>query len=191
MMVSTDQQIEFEKPTTRVAYFLELFFDSGTVRVCNSGQTFTWNGYDWIGLGSLGTISPVNESEGLASDFMVFSLNIAQVSVLGLALGSVSDYRGKTAKLYYCPLDEQFRLVDTPQQCWKGVMDSITINVDNGEGSVALKCETSAYGLLRRTPLRINAAQHLQRHPGDTGLDYLSDLIANPQIWLSKKFQQI
>jgi hypothetical protein len=93
--------------------------------------------------------------------------------------------------LYYCPLDEQFRLVDTPQQCWKGVMDSITINVDNGEGSVALKCETSAYGLLRRTPLRINAAQHLQRHPGDTGLDYLSDLIANPQIWLSKKFQQI
>lgn len=190
-MTTTAQQTALEKPVAREAWFVELQFAGGTVRVCSFGQTFTWGGYDWIGLGAVGRISPLDESAGVASSSMTFSLNVAQVSILALALGPVEDYRGLPAKLYFCPLDESGVLIDTPELCWRGLMDTMQVGVDGEEGQVALKCETSAYGLKRRPSLRLNAAQQKQRYPTDTGFDYLTDLIANPQMWLSRKFQQI
>jgi hypothetical protein len=44
--------------------------------------------------------------------------------------------------------------------------------------------------LKRRPAFRLNAAQHKKDNPTDTGLDYLVDLLANPQTWLSARFQR-
>ena len=191
MTLSATQQTAIERPVARIAYFLELQFVSGTLYLCNSNTTFNWGGHDWLGLGSLGKISPVDESAGVNSSAMMFGLNVAQVSVLALALVDVADYRGQPAKLYFCPLDEQFRLIDTPELCWRGMMDTMSIGIDGEEGQVSLKCETSAYGIRRRPSMRLNAAQQKQRYPTDTGFDFLTDLLANPQLWLTRKFQQI
>ncbi|MFA6121924.1 MAG: hypothetical protein WCT35_04925 [Sideroxydans sp.] len=190
-MTTTAQQTALESPVARVVYFAELHFVSGTLRLCTALQTINWGGYDWLGMGLVGSISPVEEGAGLTSSALNFTLNIADASVLALALGTVEDYRGQPAKLYFCPLDEQFRLIDTPEICWRGIMDTVAVGVDGETGQVTLKCETSAYGIKRRQPLRLNSAQQKQRHPGDTGFDFLNDLLARPQLWLSKKFQQI
>jgi len=191
MSLDTPQQTELEKPVTRYVYFVELHFVSGIIRVCTAGQTIAWGGFDWLGLGSIGSISALEESAGVASSALNFTLNIAQASYLSLALGAVMDYRGQPAKMYFCPLDEQFLLVGTPKICWRGIMDTVVVGVNGEQGQAVLKCETSAYGLKRRPSLRLNAAQQRQKYPTDTGLDYLTDLIAKPQLWLSKKFQQI
>lgn len=190
-MTTANQQTALEKPVVRAAWFVELDFLSGFVRVCNYGQTYTWGGYDWIGLGSLGKISPVDESAGVGSSAMMFGLNVAQSSLLALAVGDVEEYRGRAAKLYFCPLDEAGLLIDTPEICWRGTMDTMSLGIDGEEGQITLKCETSAYGLKRRPMPRLNAAQQKQRQPADTGFDYLTDLIANPQRWLSVRFQSI
>jgi hypothetical protein len=190
-MTTTAQQTALEKPVVRTAWFLELQFAAGTLRVCSFGQTFAWGGFDWIGLGSLGKISAVDESAGVASSAMMFSLNVAQTSLLAIALGAVENYRGRAAKLYFCPLDETGVLIDTPEICWRGLMDTMSAGVDGEEGQITLKCETSAFGIKRIPSLRLNAAQQRQRHSTDTGFDYLTGLIAQPQLWLSKKFQQV
>jgi len=190
-MTTAAQQTALEKPVAAVAFFLELQFKSTTVRACSYSQTYNWNGFDWIGLGALGSISPIDESAGVASGAMTFGLNVAQSSVLALALGVVEDYRGQPAKLYFCPLNENGQLIDVPEICWRGLMDTMAVGIDGEEGQVALKCETSAYGLKRRPSARLNEAQQQQRFPADTGFKYLNALIANPQLWLSRKFQQI
>lgn len=190
MTLSVEQQAELEKPKCNTAWFLELQFVGGTVRVCNYGQTFTWGGYDWLGMGSIGKISPIDESAGLQSSAMNFSLNSAQVSMLALAVGAVEDYRNQPAKLYFSPLDQHGALIGTPEVCWRGTMDMMAFSLDGEEGQINLKCETSSFGL-KRTSMRLNAAQQKQRHPGDTGFDFLEDLMANPQRWLSARFQQI
>lgn len=190
-MTTTAQQTALEAPVARVAYFIELHFVSGTAYICNAGQTFNWGGHDWLGLGSIGKISAVEEAAGVASSAMMFGMNVAQTSILALALGATEDYRGQPAKMYFCPLDEQFRLIDTPEICWRGIMDTVTVGIDGEEGQIMLKCETSAYGLKRRPNLRMNAAQQKQRYPGDTGFDYLTDLIAQPTLWLSRRFQNV
>ena len=188
--LDTSQQTELEKPVTRTIYFLELQFLSTTSYICSANVTLHWNSHDWVGLGTIGSISAVEESEGVESKSLTFTLNVAQTSVLALAVGDVEEYRGKNAKMYFCPLNESFQLIGTPVQCWRGIMDTMAISVEGEGGGIQLKCETSAYGLKRQPGLRLNSAQQKSRYPTDTGLDYLTDLIANPVVWASAKFQR-
>lgn len=192
MTLSAAQQTALEQPVVRSVYFVELDFAGGTSRVSTLNQNLDWGGYTWSGLGALGGISPADEVDGLASKQLTFTLNAADVSWLAIALGSVAQYRGRPAKLYFCPLDEGFALIGTPQKCWQGIMDTVNTGIGRGGAAqILLKCETAAFGLKRRAPRRMNAAQQKLRHPADTGFDYLPDLIANPQVvWLSRRFQQ-
>lgn len=195
MTLTAGQQLELEKPVTRFAYFAEFHFLSGIIYLSSLSHTITWGGHDWLGLGSIGGVSPVDESLGTSASAMTFTLNVAQIEWLSIATGATSEYRGRDAKLYFCPLNEQFQLVDTPVICWRGTMDTMTTGISGTQGeasgSISLKCETSAYGLKRKSSLRYNDAQQQQRHPGDTGLMYLKELIGNPDavVWLTKKFQ--
>jgi hypothetical protein len=192
MTITTDQQTELEKPVTRVAYFAEFQFAGGTSRLSNWNHTLTWGGYDWSGLGALAAISPVEESRGLSSKALTFALNAAQQSWLTLAIGDPQECRGRSAKLYMCPLDEQYRLINTPELCWRGTMNPPVVSIsEKGEGQISLRCETSAYGLKRKDSLRMNAAQQRKKYPSDGGFDYLTDLIANPQLWISVRFQRV
>lgn len=189
-VLSAGQQTELEKPVTRVVYFVELQLSTGTQRISTFNQPITWGGYTWSGFGQLVNISQVQEEEGSEAKGINLTIVAAESSWLALAIGPVDEYRGRAIKLYMCPLDTSFQLVGTPVQVWRGTMDMVVISVDeNGEGGVNIKCETSAFSLKRRPVFRINAAQQKQKYPTDTGFDYLTDLIANPQLWLSKKFQ--
>ncbi len=188
--LDSSQQTELEKPVTRIVFFIELQFLSATVYICSANITLTWGGHDWIGLGSIGGISPIEESEGVESKSLTFTLNVAQQSILALAIGDVEEYRGRNARLYFCPLDESFQPVGTPVLCWRGIMDTMAVSVDGEEGGVTLKCETSAYGLKRQPGLRLNAAQQKSRYPTDTGFDLLTGLISEPVVWASAKFQR-
>lgn len=191
MTLTAQQQTALEGPIARKAYFIELQFLSGTSYVSTLGQTVTWGGHDWLGIGALGSISQAEESDGITSRPLTFTLNAAQLAWLALAVGSVEEYRGRPAKMYMCPLSEGFVLIDTPVQCWNGTMDTVAVGVsESGEGQISLKCETAAFGLKRRPSLRMNAAQQKKKYPSDTGFDYLTTLIAEPQTWVSIAFQR-
>lgn len=190
-MTTLDQQNALEKPVVPVAYFAFFDFASAPVRVCNFNQSVAWGGYDWLGMGALGSISQVSESDSLESSPVNFGLNVADPSVLALAVGPVEEYRGRRAKLYMCPLNDDYTLIDEPTLCWSGTMDMMSLGVAKESGNITLKCETAAYSLKRQPGLRMNAAQQKKRHPADTGFDFLTDLIATPAVWLSRRFQQI
>jgi hypothetical protein len=192
--LTTGQQTAVEQAVARTAYFLEMDFLAATQYVCNYNGTYHWNGVDWIGLGSVGNIAPIEETAGVLSSAMIFTLNVAQSTILGLAVGAAEQYRGRPAKLYFCPLDVNGLLIDTPAICWRGNMDTVSVGVDGEVGQIQLKCETSAFTLKRRNALRLNAAQQQQRMtrlglPADNGFQFLDGLIASPQLWLSIKFQ--
>lgn len=195
MNLTPGQQTELEKPVVRIAFFVEFRFLTKTVYLSSLGQTISWGGHEWVGFGAIGNIGSVDESLGTAASALTFQLNLAQIEWLALATGDTAEYRGRDAKLYFCPLNESFQLVDTPVICWRGTMDtmqaSITGEAGDASAALVLKCETSAYGLKRKSSLRLNAMQHKQRHPLDTGFDYLVDLLGNPDgnIWVSKLFQ--
>jgi len=187
-LLTSPQQTELEKPVTRVIYFIEFQFTSGTQRLSTFNQPITWGGYEWSGFGQVMEISNVDEVDGVDPRSLTFTLN-SRAEWLASAIGPVTEYRGRPVKMYMAPMDESFVLVGTPVLAWSGYMDTSAIGFSGQEGSIQIKCETAAYQLKRRPTYRINAAQHKKSYPTDTGFDYLNDLIANPQRWLSKKFQ--
>lgn len=189
-MTTSAQDAELAKAVTRTVYFVQFEFASSTSRLSSANIPLTWGGFDWAGVGSLGTIGTVEESDGLEAKPLNFTINGAQPEWLALAAGPVEEYRGRPAKMWMCPLDESFRMVDTPVQCWSGLMDMLSMGFNENIGTITMKCETSAYGLKRRPAFRLNAAQHKKDYPSDTGLDFLNGLISNPAVWLSARFQQ-
>lgn len=190
-LLSVDQQAATEKAVARVAYFLELQFSGGTSRLTNFNQTYTWGGYDWSGLGQVLSLGAVSEGESAEARPITVSITAAQAEWLAVAIGPVEEYRGRTAKLYMAPLDDGYKIIGTPVLAWRGTMDAVTIGIDGNEGGVEIKCETSANALRRRPVIRMNPAQHKRIYPTETGFDYLTSLIANPQLWLSKRFQAV
>lgn len=189
-ITSYNQNAELAKPVTRVVYFVEFHFVDGTQRFSTLSQSVDWGGYTWLGLGQLGSIDVVEESASLTPTALNFNLNITQPGLLYEGVGAVSNYRGKVARMYFCPLNEQFQLIDTPVLCWTGIMDMMTVGISNEIGQIVLKCENSAFGLKRQQAFRMNAAQHKLIYPYDSGFDNLVGLISQPSLWLSKRFQQ-
>jgi hypothetical protein len=189
-MTTAAQNAELAKPVTRVVYFVEFQFASSTSRVSTANIPIDWGGFTWAGVGTLGSIGAIEESDGLESKPLNFTINAAQPAWLALALGPDTEYRGRKATMYMCPLDESFQMVGLPERCWSGIMDTLNVGINDESGTITLRCETSAYGLKRKASFRLNAAQHKKANPTDTGLDYLNGLISNPAVWLSVKFQQ-
>jgi hypothetical protein len=188
--MTPDQQDAAELPVVPWAYFVEMQFASATVRVCNFNKDFEWGGFTWRGLGSLGSISEIKSSEKIEPNPVTLSLNLAQPEWLALGVGPVEEYRGLPVIIYQCPLDPQHRLIDLPAVAWAGEMDVVSASVEaDGGASLQMRCEPAAKRLRRRVPLRVNPIQQRQRFPGDSGLDYLPDLLATPQTWLSIRFQ--
>lgn len=198
MTLSTEQQTALEQPVVPHGYLIEFDFSTGFQRASTFNQSFSWNGVDWLGLGLIGGISAVEESQEVAPKALTFTLNIAQPGVLALAIGDPAVYAGRAVNLFMVPLDAQYRMIGTPEACWSGTMESVSVELDPVEegadeepqGRIVLRCETAINGLRRRPSTRLNPSQWRQKHPGDPSLDYLPDLIAKPQLWLSKRFQQ-
>lgn len=195
MTVTANQQAALEKAVVREVYFAEFAFKSSTAYFSSFNQPIEWGGKTWAGLGGLASIGAVDESDGVESKALEFGLNAAEQAWLAVAAGAVEEYRGRPAKLYFSPLDENYRLIDTPLLCWRGIMDAMTIGIDgessDAKGQIMLRCETSAYGIKRQPALRLNPAQQKAKYPTDKGFDYLPGLISNPQVWLSRRFQAV
>jgi hypothetical protein len=191
MSLSIAQQTATEKVLVPTVYFVELALATATQRFCSWNAPINWGGQLWSGVGTLGNISEIEHSEDLDARSLTLSLNIAQQSWLTIAVGAVQEYSGRDARIYFCPLNEGYQLIDTPQLCWTGFMDTMSVGIDGDSGSIQLRCENSVHRLKRQPILRLNAANQKLKYPTDTGFDYLTDLISKPQLWLSKRFQGI
>lgn len=196
--LTANQKAAFAQPLATEAYFVEMRFKSGTAYVCNFNKNYDWGGRTWTGLGSLGSISAIKATLKVEPHPVILGLAVAQVAWLALAIGDVTEYRGRAVRIYACPLDESYLLVDDPVLVWAGSMDVMTASTaqrssgtkDNVEGSISVRCEPAGSRLRRRNAYRVNAAQQKQLHPSDTGFDYQVALLADPQVWLSRKFQE-
>jgi hypothetical protein len=175
-------------------YFVELAFAGGMIRVTTWSTSLDWGGYTWTGLGALVGISKVASSERPQYPALDLSLGVQNPTILGLARGNVENYRGRDANLYRYILSDTLQYLGDPELVWAGEMSQVRIDTGDGQkrpASITLRCEQRGRAQRNSTSLRLVSAQQEQRFPGDTALRRKEELIAKPQLWLSKKFQQI
>jgi hypothetical protein len=188
IVLTTEQQEALEATYVSVAYFVEFAFTSSTVRFTSWNTNLDWGGYTWTGAGSFGSVSEVKESEKLEVPSLDFSLTLADPAIVALGLSAAETYRGKPVAVYAAPM-QSGAILGTPALCWSGNMDSMTLSMESKEGSISLRCKPTAERLGRASNIRVNHATHIKQYPTSRGFEYQADLIANPQLWLSKKLQ--
>lgn len=170
---------------------VELQLKPGTVRYTNWPLSVDMMGQTWQGVGNLGSIGEMHESEDGAAEKLTLSLSPVDVGTRALALGDPSDYQDRTVKVWLALLNAQtLQLSGAPVLRFAGVMDQMKIERDGTSASIKLECRTASYDV-RTNPasLRMNHAQHVARHPGERGFEYLTSLIGNPAVWVSKWLQ--
>jgi hypothetical protein len=176
-------------------YLIDLDFSSGRLRVTSFPLDLNALGHDWIGLGVVGDVGQLQESDDGNYQKLRLTLTQVQSAYLALALGSAETYQDRDALIYVALFDRTYQIVGTPVLRFAGTMENVSVPdraKEGGVGKIHLDLQAGAYNV-RSNPaaLRMNQAQHAARHPGETGFRYVPTLIGRPKQWLSARFQRI
>ena len=169
----------------------ELQLRSGTVRYTTWPVNVQTMGQSWLGLGNLGSIGEMHESEDGAAEKLTLTLSPIDVGTRALALGDPADYQDRRVRIWIALVDAaSLQITGQPVLRFVGVMDQMKIERDGTTASIGMDCRTASYDV-RSNPaaLRMNHAQHQARHPGEMGFSYLTSIIGNPAVWVGKWLQ--
>jgi hypothetical protein len=178
-------------PSAPIAYFAELLFGDGTQRLTTWNHDLVWGGFTWKGLGAVVAISKIISAERPQYPALDLTLGVS-AEAFAAARGNVGNYRGRDANLYRYVLSDSFTSLGAPDLLWAGEMSQVRVDTGDGKsGSITMRCEQRGRSQRSSSSLRLVSAQHEARFPGDTAFRRKEALIAKPQTWLSKTFQQL
>lgn len=170
---------------------VELQLRSGTARYTNWPLNVDALGQTWQGVGNLGSVGSLHESEDGAEEKLSLTLSPVDLSTRALALGDPSDYQDRPVRVWVGLVStETFQLAGAPVLRFAGVMDQLKLAREENTGTITLDCRTASYDV-RSNPaaLRMNNVQHQSKFSTERGFEYLTSLIGNPAVWLSKNLQ--
>lgn len=164
----------------RAAYFVELAWPSGTVRVWTGLSTIDWGGHTWTGAGNIGSIGTVSEStDGRAN---TLELKLSGIPSGDVALALANDFQGRDAKIYLGALDAAGALVSDPQIIFAGFMDYTVIADDGVTASISLMC-AKEMSRRRAMPRRYTHEDQQIDQPGDMFFEFLAGNSAQDFAW--------
>jgi len=183
-----------------IQLLIELQFSSGTQYITTWAMNIVSGGNTYLGLGDLVSVSQLGESADQGADKLVLGASIVNTAMLAALIGPATVYRNRRAKISAQFIDNTFQPAGAAVLRWTGFMDRVTVerkpaNPEGGgaTGKINLECWRAGQSRMRNAGgLRRTHAQQMQRTANaDTGLRYTQQLIEQPSLWLSKRFQQV
>ena len=150
--------------------FVELAFDSGTVRTHNGQGTYTFNGNDWYGVGAYGSIDAIDEKIDAAPQPIRLTLSTITPELI-TAIRTDNVY-GRSAKLYVGALNEELELLGTPTLWIDGFMEKKALVLGEING-LSITIQDEAARINQRNNKRYTLEEHQKRYAEDQFLEYL------------------
>jgi len=156
-----------------------LTFKTQTTYVWSGVGTLVWNGYNFLGVGSLGKIGTITEGVDVKADGMTLELSGIDPIYRAECLTDIKI--GAPAKVWF---GNTFNgaLVGTPYLVFSGTVDKPTFHIGADSDTIVLALENRMIDLARATMRRYtHADQHLY-YPDDTAflhVEQLNDLVIN------------
>lgn len=171
-------------------WFVELQFDSATLRVTTAGHTMDWGGYSWLGSGLLLSVDPVVEASTLEATGTKVSLSGVPTSMLALALAEPTQGRTAIIRSVFRSV-ETGQIVDTPPVEMQGIIDVPQIDISpDGTFTVAITIESDLADFSRPNVRRYTDADHQARYPGDRALERVGSVVLQTLVWPSAQAQR-
>jgi hypothetical protein len=164
---------------------LASFSFSTPLRLWSGYGTITVGAVTYQGIGTLGTISPVEETTDLAARGINFQLSGVPTAYVSLAL--TENYQGKECSVLFGALDSTGALVASPVTIFAGRMDVMSINDDGQEASIIMTAENKLVDFRRPREVRYTHEEQQNLFSTDLGLEFVNAIQEKQIYWGNAK----
>jgi hypothetical protein len=147
--------------------------------------TITYSGTGYLGIGTLGTISPVEETTDLAARGISMQLSGVPTALIAVAL--TENYQGKACSIMFGALDSSGSLVSTPITIFSGRMDVMSINDDGQNATIGMTAENKLVDFRRPREVRYTDEEQKNLYPLDKGLEFVNSIQEKQIYWGNAK----
>src|SRR6266702_2510988 len=114
--LTAGQLAAIQSPKLRPAFFVEAHFVTGPIYVWTGRGSIVWNGQTWLGVGSLGSISTIEEGAGV--DAKGITLTLSGIDATLLADVMTEFQVGLPVLVRLGLFDANLALIDDPVVSW-------------------------------------------------------------------------
>lgn len=175
--ISGDNATASTAPVARPILLAWFDFEPTDVRCWSGVGTLTWDSQSWLGTGTLGEVSAVEETTEVRATGASFRLSGVPSDLISSAMSTAtSGLQGRWAKLWLGFMSETWTLIADPVLIFAGLMDTIEI-VDGGQtATITMLAENRLRDLERPRTRRYTDEDQQSEHPGDIGFKYVFDI---------------
>jgi hypothetical protein len=143
--------------------------------------TLTYNGIGYLGLGTLGTISPVQETTDLSARGITMQLSGVPTAMVYDAL--TEDYQGRTCSVMFGALSPTAGLIASPITVFSGRMDVMQISDDGQSSLITMSAENKLIDFKRTREIRYTDEEQQGIYSGDLGLEFVNAIQEKTIYW--------
>ncbi|EIP96879.1 hypothetical protein OpiT1DRAFT_01306 [Opitutaceae bacterium TAV1] len=164
------------------AFLCEMDFTSGFLRAWSGKGVLEWAGREFIGTGTYGGISAVEETQKVSANGVELSLSGIPGAMVSRAL--TDGYRGRPVRVWMALFNtESGAMLEEPVPVFAGRMNTMKLT-DTGETStVTVACESRLIDLERARERRYTDEDQKEMYPDDRGLEYVAGLQDKEVVW--------
>lgn len=171
----------------RRAYLAEINHPGGTVYLWSGIGDLVWNSNTFKGLGRMGRISGVGETNEVRVAEQTWSLIVPEiddpddVSVLDDLVSQV--IRGRLGKLWVALFNQFNQIIDDPVQIAETVFDNQGLDVpEDGAARIVLNGTSAIFDVRRAANVALTNEQQQADYSGDTGFDRIPTEVAQKAV---------
>jgi hypothetical protein len=165
----------------RPALFVQMQFMTGPLYVWSGTGSVTWNGHTWLGVGTLGTISTIEESGTVEAKGVTLTLSGIDPAMLADALQEFQT--GAPVAIYLGLFDSGGSLIANPVTSWAGRMDQPSIEVGGDSAVISIACENRLIEMNVAVDRRYTATDQSIDYPGDLGFNWVLSIQEQNIYW--------
>jgi len=165
----------------RPALFVQAAFVSGPIYVWSGIGQITWNGQVWTGIGTLGSISTIEEGSTVAAKGITLTLSGIDASLLNDVMTEFQV--GLPVSVTLGVFDTNNALIADPVCCFSGRMDQPTIDVTGTLATIAINCENRLVEMNVAVDRRYTDEDQQMDYPGDLGFQFVNGIQEAQIYW--------
>jgi len=179
--ITLDCTTVLESSNVPLLVLVELQFNPTPSYLTNAGFTITYNGHDWIGLGGLGSISGIKESDTLEMHGCQLTLSGIPPEIIATALNP-GKYQGRNAIIRLAPLNNDHQILADPIITFQGIMDTMSVQLGSS-ATIQMTVESRLLDWERPRIRRYNNEDQTAAHPNDTGMKNVPQMVEKEIVW--------
>lgn len=157
-------------------FAVEIFFDSGVLRLWNGHGTKTLNGNTYTGAGNLLAIGDLEEVSDLGARGTSVTLSGIPSTYISVALNE--PYQRRICNIYFGVETESTTIL-----AFSGYVDTMTIEDTPTQATITITVESKLVELERVKERRYTHESQKSRFPTDTFFSYVADLQDKEIVW--------